>query len=102
MMDLMIVSFYVLWFFKLHTYRICLSYTLFYGIRAFVQNHFLMGVPEGFLWADNGFPSLVIVYMGVADFFYSGHVGSVVLALSEYHAQGYRKMTFVIGAVLVN
>jgi hypothetical protein len=50
MMDVMIASFLVLWFFKLHTFRLYLTYVIFYAIRGFIQNRFLMGRPEGFLW----------------------------------------------------
>ncbi len=100
MMDVMVISFLVHWFFKLHTFRLFLTYIVFYGIRSIIQNRFLMGRPEGYLWGENGFPSMLIVYHDISDFFYSGHVGSCVIALSEYHAQGYRKMCFVIGFIV--
>lgn len=101
-MDVMVISYIVFWFLKLHSLRLYISYISFYAIRGFIQSQFLMPRAEGYLWPEDAFPSMVITYAGTNDFFYSGHVGSCVIALREYHAQGYGKMCYVIGFILTN
>jgi len=55
-----------------------------------------MGKPEGFLWEENDFPSLVVPYHDIHDFYYSGHIGSMIIVIHEYWAQRNKKMTYVI------
>ena len=58
-------------------------------MRQFIQNYYLMGRPEGFLWSDPGIPSLTVPYHDTNDFYYSGHVGSAILWMHEYYANDY-------------
>jgi len=48
--DLMVISFLVIWCVKFNAFRLFPAYIAFYSIRAFIQNRFLMGRPDGFLW----------------------------------------------------
>ena len=43
-----------------------------------------MKYPEGYLWENPGFPSLMVSYLKTNDFFFSGHVGLPVILLSEF------------------
>jgi hypothetical protein len=62
---------------------------IFYFGRGIVQNNLVMlGKPDGYLWDDPHFPSLIISYFPSNDFYYSGHIGSTTIYLSEFIAQG--------------
>ena len=48
-----------------------------------------MRFPDGYMWDYPGFPSIVIPYGKTNDFFYSGHVGGVLIIGLEYRELGY-------------
>lgn len=74
------------------TYRVIFSFGIFYGMRAYLQNNFILGRPVGFLWFDPGFPALTIPYHDMNDFYYSGHVGSSFMYLWEFYQNGFTRM----------
>jgi hypothetical protein len=69
---------------------------IFYFVRAIVQNTLVMlGKPDGYLWDDPHFPSLIISYFPSNDFYYSGHIGSTTIYLSEFIVQKNIYLTYV-------
>jgi hypothetical protein len=49
----------------------------------------MLGKPEhGYIWSKPDFPSLTISYFPSNDFYFSGHIGSATLYLSEFVARG--------------
>lgn len=51
----------------------------------------MLPVPPGFVWNYPGFPSIMVTYGVADDFYYSGHVGMIVLTLIQfYHHKCYR------------
>lgn len=94
-LDLLIIIYLTLWWVNWHTFRLFPAYIVFYAIRGYIQNKFFMGRPEGYLWEDNNFPSLVVVYHDISDFYYSGHIGSTVIIFHESYAQGWKKGFYV-------
>jgi len=67
------------------TYRVVFAFAFFYGMRGYLQNNFILGRMEGFLWFDPGFPALTIPYHDMNDFYYSGHVGSSFMYMWEFY-----------------
>lgn len=102
LIDSTVCVFTVIWFFRHTGFRLYLNFALFYSLRGFIQNRFLMGRPEGFLWYDPGFPSLTIAYHNISDFYYSGHLGLCTIFLCEFIALGYRKIAILMFFVLLN
>jgi hypothetical protein len=43
-----------------------------------------MKFPDGYLWDNPGFPSIMVSYLKTNDFFFSGHCGLPILLLCEY------------------
>ena len=102
LMDFLMISFLFFYFFFWRTGRIFFALLLFYPIRQFIQNNFLIGRPAGFLWFYPGIYSLTIPYFDTNDFYFSGHVGSSTIFTSEYFAHGWTKMSAVAGFVMMN
>ena len=44
-----------------------------------------MREPDGYIWRNPGFPSLMVPTGKTTDFFYSGHVGYCLIATLEFH-----------------
>jgi len=88
------------WVFYGKSSRIVLTFLIFYGTRAIIQQIYWSPFPEFFWWEYPGFPSLVVPYGRGSDFFYSGHSGFVVICLREWAYNGYKKMRNFILCVL--
>jgi hypothetical protein len=56
---------------------------LLYGLRQTVEMMTNLPAPEGMIWRDPGFPSLLVDYHVMTDFFFSGHTAIIVYALAE-------------------
>jgi len=56
---------------------------LLYGLRQTVEMMTNLPAPEGMIWRDPGFPSLLVNYHVMTDFFFSGHTAIIVYALAE-------------------
>ena len=79
---LIFVGNYVVWG---NTWREMLALSLFYAVRGTLQGIDVLGFPDGFIWGYPGMYSFVITYVRSSDFFYSGHVGFMLLcAMSSY------------------
>ena len=83
-MDITMVSGLVVFAVHGRTWRLPVSLAMFYGLRAIIQQLFLMRYPEGYLWNYPGFPSLVVPYGKTNDFFYSGHAGGGLVMTLEF------------------
>ena len=55
----------------------------------------------GRIWYDPGFPSLVVPYHDTNDFFFSGHLGSIVLWMLEFHTGGHKCMVYYCWILIV-
>lgn len=102
LMDFMILSFLVFFFFFWKSSRLIGALLLFYPVRQTIQNNFLISRPAGFLWYYPGLHSLTIPYFDTNDFYFSGHVGSSTTFASEYFAHGWTKMGWVCTFVMFN
>lgn len=98
LMDVVQLSFVVYFILYVRTLRPVLSIATFFAGRQFIQNTFLMGRPDGFLWTDPGFPALTVPYFDTNDFYYSGHVGICFVYMMELKHNGSKLWV----AVLVN
>lgn len=74
-------GFYFSW--KGNSWRLLISMSLFYGIRAIIQLIYQMCFPPNDIFSYPGFPSLFVSYLKTNDFFYSGHVGFPILCAYE-------------------
>jgi len=88
------------WIFYGKSCRLIVTFAIFYGIRAVIQNLFYLPFPEMYWWYDPGFPSLVVPYGRGSDFFFSGHSGFVLICLMEWKTNGYKKIKWLVAAVL--
>lgn len=74
------------------TFRTLIAILLFYGIRAVLQQFQTLPFPKGIYWENPGFPSLVNIYGKQSDFFYSGHIGFILLCTIEFFVNGFIKI----------
>jgi PAP2 superfamily C-terminal len=63
--------------------RLLFSVLLFYGGRAICQGIFSFQFPAGVAFDYPGFPSLMVPYGYTSDFYFSGHVGFLVIITLE-------------------
>lgn len=47
-----------------------------------------MGRPKGDIWENPGVPALTVPYHDTNDFFYSGHVGTSTIYMTEFLING--------------
>jgi len=97
-MDVLFLSTAGYWVLYSKSSRLILTILFFYGTRALVQNMWFSPFPPGFWWYDPGFPSLVVPYGRGSDFFFSGHIGFVVICGTEWKRNG--KPLMVLFAIL--
>ena len=71
------------------THRSVFATVLFMVPRLIIQSNFILGRMKGFLWFYPGVWSITVSYHDINDFFYSGHVGIVLLQTHEQLAFGY-------------
>lgn len=57
-----------------------------YGLRQTVEVLCELPEPTGMIWRDPGFPSLLVDYGVMGDFYFSGHVALVAYATAEFAA----------------
>ncbi len=82
---------------------------LLFGLRQICQTFSALPAPEGMIWEDPGFPSLLVTYGVANDFFFSGHTAIAVFGAIELGRFGGRKLrvaalflaVFLAGAVIV-
>jgi hypothetical protein len=79
LLDLVGISSLVLWILYGKSFDFVIALFLFYLTRAIMQNIYILPFPEDFYWEYPGFPSILNMYGRQSDFFWSGHVGLMVL-----------------------
>lgn len=57
-----------------------------YGMRQAVESLCELPVPEGMIWRYPGFPSLLVDYAVMGDFFFSGHTAVIAYVTAELAA----------------
>ncbi|CAD8071275.1 unnamed protein product [Paramecium primaurelia] len=67
------------WVIYQRNFRLFASLIIFYVVRAIHLNLVKLEFPQGYFWEDPNIPSLVVKYGYFSDFFYSGHVGYLVI-----------------------
>jgi hypothetical protein len=69
------------------TFRPFVALLLVFSLRQLCQGLCTLPVPQGTIWRNPGFPSLLVTYGTSNDFFFSGHTSIAVLgALELAHA----------------
>jgi hypothetical protein len=58
-------------------------------------------MPAGMIWHYPGFPSLIVTYYTMFDFFFSGHTASATLSALEIGQRHYKNKIFVIIATML-
>lgn len=82
------------------TLRPFLGLLLLFGMRQICQLLTTLDPPDGMVWYDPGFPSLLVTYHVATDFFFSGHTGIAVLGAVELARLGGRRWLYAgIGIV---
>lgn len=76
-----------------------LAMILLFGLRQICQGICALPLPEGMIWRDPGFPSLLVTYGVSNDLFFSGHTSLAVLGAIELARTGRRPLA-VLGALL--
>jgi hypothetical protein len=94
-MDVMVIVLFGYYAIHGRSFRLPLTYFLFYGVRFICQAVYAMKPYEGFYWDYPGFPSLVVPYGATNDFFYSGHVGCCMLCFLEFGRMGWYKIRWL-------
>lgn len=78
-----------------------LGLLLLFGLRQVCQALCALPAPEGMIWADPGFPSLVVTYGVANDFFFSGHTAIAVYAAVQIaHGGGVLRKLLALGLAL--
>ena len=77
---------------KSESLRTPVSMVLFYLIRAALQMLQTSPFPVGMYWEETGFPTIVNIYGRQSDFFYSGHIGFLVLCTLEFFSCKYTRL----------
>jgi len=72
-----------------------------FGLRQICQGLCALPPPDGIIWRDPGFPSLVVTYGVGNDFFFSGHTAIAVLGAVELARLGRRWLVPVALAIVV-
>jgi len=103
MIDIVLIMIAVRWVIYANNFRIIIVFFMFYAMRAFLQSIFFMTFPEGFIWDYPGFPSVAVEYFYKNDFFYSGHLGMLMISFLEFRRDNLTFMScFAMFALLFN
>lgn len=78
----------VAFFFVRRESRPLLGLWLVLVMRQLCQASVSLPKPDGLIWHDPGFPSLVVTYGASSDFFFSGHMALSTLFAAELSIQG--------------
>ena len=95
-LDIMMVTFLIVWVLKGNSWNPLIHMGLFYGVRGgVIQSLIVMQIYDTYLFEYPGFPSLIVPYFRAADFFYSGHSGCAVLLGLQLAEMGYSEMKYI-------
>jgi len=96
-MDLMFFITGAYWILRGSSSRLVVATLSFYIVRAIVQALWFSPFPaEGYWWYDPGFPSFVVPYGKGSDFFFSGHIGFIVICASEWKKYGEKVAVWIL------
>lgn len=96
-MDLMFLITGAYWILRGSSSRLVMTTLCFYIVRAIVQALWYSPFPaSGYHWYDPGFPSLVVPYGRGSDFFFSGHIGFVVICACEWKKYGHKVAVWIL------
>lgn len=65
------------------TFRPFLGLLILFALRQICQGLVSLPAPEGMIWRDPGFPTLLVTYGTSTDLFFSGHTAIAVFAATE-------------------
>jgi len=74
------------------TMRMHVAMIAFYTMRYWCQNLMRLPMPEKWRFYYPGLPSVLVSYDECSDFYFSGHVGAVVLAVIEFERRQWYRM----------
>lgn len=77
------------------TLRPFLGLLMLFAMRQICQLLTTLDPPDGMVWHDPGFPSLLVTYHVATDFFFSGHTGIAILGAVELARIGGRRWLYV-------
>jgi len=85
------------------TSRLLMSILIFYVIRGLVQFMWYSPYPLNYHWDYPGFPSIVVPYGRNSDFYFSGHIGFVVINACEWlkNDKPWAAFTVALGGVYI-
>lgn len=69
---------------------------LFYGVRQLMLSLFVFRFPEGYIFDAPSISSLTVSYFKTNDFFYSGHIGILIIIFLEFRAKMINKFVSLI------
>lgn len=96
-MDLMFFITGAYWILRGSSSRLVIATLSFYIVRAIVQALWYSPFPaSGYWWFDPGFPSFVVPYGKGSDFFFSGHIGFIVICASEWKKYGEKVAVWIL------
>lgn len=76
-----------------------LGLLILYALRQICQGLCALPPPDGMIWRDPGFPSLLVTYGTASDLFFSGHTAIAVYGAIELGAWGGPALA-IVGAVV--
>jgi len=76
------------------TFKLLITVFLFYAFRAWLQSIFFMRMPDDYLWSYPGFFSISVEYFPKNDFFYSGHIGILMVEYLFFREEKARKLQY--------
>jgi membrane-associated phospholipid phosphatase len=74
-----------------------LGLLILFGLRQLCQGLCALPPPEGMIWRDPGFPTLLVTYGVSNDLFFSGHTAIAVFGATELSRIG-RRLGWIAGA----
>jgi hypothetical protein len=81
------------------TIRPFLGLLMLFALRQICQGLCALPTPQGMIWHNPGFPSLLVTYGTTTDFFFSGHTAIAVYGATELARLGRRWLT-IAGVVV--
>lgn len=86
--DIVFVFTVLYWVLFGKSWRLMVTYLMFSIVKVFSQAVFQFELPDGYIWDDPGFPSLLVNYQKAPVFFYSSYVGVPVICGLEWRKNG--------------
>ncbi len=77
-----------------NSFKPFICFLIFYGIRAILQNFFLLDYYPLYLFTYPGFRSISVPTSRAADFFFSGHTGCAFLLSLNFRSWGENKLFY--------